>query len=84
VGSLLKLVVENRHEAVKSLALIAAAKHGDHHRQLAVSNFAKMLPSPYIQSAIVFSARYMTAALRKNVLDVVAHQGELTELVAES
>lgn len=84
VADLISLAKEPLHESVVALALIAAAKHGDYDRQKTVSDAAQSINSLYVRGAILFGARYMHKALRKNTLDVLENQNPLFRLIATS
>lgn len=84
VSDLLSLASSQTHDSVKALALIAAAKHGDYDRQKTVSEAAQIIDSTYVRGAILFGARFMHKALRKNTLDVLANQNPLFNMIGNS
>lgn len=84
VSNLLKICSEDVDETVKALALIAAAKLGDVDRQKAVAEAIGKFHSIYVRGAILFSARYMHKAVRKNVLDLLENTDPMLSMIAKS
>lgn len=84
VASLLKLCTENIDDAVKAMAFIAAAKLGDVHRQKTVADAIGKVNSLYLRGAILFSARYMHKAVRKNVIDLLENADPLYSMITKS
>lgn len=84
VASLLKCCTDNYDDTVKAMALIAAAKLGDVHRQKTVADAIGKSQSPYIRGAILFAARYMHKAVRKNVIDLLENTDPMLVMIAKS
>jgi len=84
VAALLSLAKDTSEESVCALAVIAAVKHGDYDRQKGVVAAIEKDASPYIRGAVLFAARYMHKALRKNVLDLLENQSSLYGMIANS
>ncbi len=84
VASLLKLCSENVDDSVKALAFIAAAKLGDVDRQKTVAEAIAKEHSIYLRGAILFSARYMHKAVRKNVIDLLENTDPLLSMITKS
>lgn len=84
VSSVLALAHEVKNEAVRAMCLIVVAKHGDLDRQKSVTEAGQTFTSEYVRGAIVFSARYMQKAIRKNVIDAYGSQTPLLKLIAAS
>ena len=84
VASLLKMCTENYDDSVKAMAFIAVARHGDVSRQKTVVDALNRIHSPYIRGAILFSARYMQKAIRKNVIDLLENTDSLLQMIAKS
>lgn len=84
VSNVLALASEVKSEAVRAMCLIVVAKHGDLDRQKSVTEAGQQFTSEYIRGAIVFAARYMQKAIRKNVLDAYGNQTPLLKMIAAS
>ena len=84
VASLLKMCTENIDDSVKAMAFIAVAKHGDVDRQKTVADAIGKVHSNYLRAAILFSARYMHKAVRKNVIDLLENTDPMLSLIAKS
>lgn len=84
VSSLLKICNEDVDDSVKALALIAVAKLGDVDRQKTVAHAIEKFHSIYMRGAILFSARYMHKAVRKNVLDLLENAEPMLSMIAKS
>ncbi len=84
VASLLKICTENVDDAVKAMALIAVAKLGDVDRQKTVADAIGKVHSIYLRGAILFSARYMHKAVRKNVIDLLENADPMLSMIAKS
>lgn len=84
VASLLKLCTENVDDSVKAMAFIAAAKLGDVDRQKTVAEAIGKNHSLYLRGAILFSARYMHKAVRKNVIDLLENTDPMLSMITKS
>lgn len=84
VASLLKLCTENVDDAVKAMAFIAAAKLGDVDRQKTVADAIGKVHSLYLRGAILFSARYMHKAVKKNVIDLLENTDPMFAMITQS
>jgi hypothetical protein len=84
IGSVLQLAKEVRTEAVRAMCFIVAARHGDVDRQKTVADAGQNYSSEYMRGAILFGARFMQRAIRKNVLDVYGNQTPLLKMIAAS
>lgn len=84
VASFINIATNATQESVIALAWIAAAKHGDYDRQKTVVDAIQTTHSDYIRGAILFSARYMSKALRKNTIDLLENQNTLFKMIATS
>lgn len=84
VASLLKICTENVDDSVKAMAYIAAAKLGDVDRQKTVAEAIAKTHSIYLRGAILFSARYMHKAVRKNVIDLLENTDPLLSMITKS
>lgn len=84
VLNVLELSATAKNEAVRAMCLIVVAKHGDLDHQKSVQDAGAQYTSDYIRGAIVFGARYMQKAVRKNILDVYGNSTPLLKLIAKS
>ncbi len=84
VASLLKICTENIDDSVKAMAFIAVAKLGDVDRQKTVADAIGKIHSIYLRGAILFSARYMHKAVRKNVIDLLENTDPMLSMIAKS
>jgi hypothetical protein len=84
VASMLKLCTENIDDSVKAMALIAAAKLGDVDRQKTVAEAIGKFHSLYLRAAILFAARYMHKAVKKNVIDLLENTDPMLSMISKS
>jgi hypothetical protein len=73
-----------RHEALRAVAAIMAAKHGSFTRQKELADNYGATGSPYLQTAVLYSARYFQKQLRRSSLKAWSAHSQIHSLVAKS
>ena len=73
-----------RHEALRAVAGILAAKHGSFTRQKELADNYGNTGSPYLQTAVLYAARYFQKALRRASLKAWSAHTQYHSLVAKS
>jgi hypothetical protein len=73
-----------RHEALRAVAGILAAKHGSFTRQKELSDNYGNAGSIYLQTALLYATRYFQPALRRGSLKLWSGHSQTHSLIAES
>ena len=70
------------HDTVRASAILLIAKHGSYSRRKVIIDSYSNLSSPYLQSSLLYSARYFPANDRRNAQTNWSAHSELNRLVA--
>jgi hypothetical protein len=73
-----------RHEALRAVAAITAARHGSFGRQKELADNYGATGSPYLQTAVLYSARYFQKQLRRSSVKAWSAHSQIHQLVAKS
>ena len=73
-----------RHEALRAVAAITAARHGSFSRHKELADNYGATGSPYLQTAVLYSARYFQKQLRRSSVKAWSAHSQIHQLVAKS